>query len=241
MTPKSNIPENVIKELLQCLIPQPDESVISKFHTKCNESRRFVESKHSADSMTHSIHEPEDKVHISQIKALIKSNESRSKCTVNKQSFDLMEIYDFMDHKRCPILNGTKRARSRKFIKEGTVIGEYAVKYWMESALETLQTTRRYNEINEYAFASTVEVVIILEQIRYFQETNVDDGEKVRKPPRKKRQKNELPHTFKIVLDGHSVESEAMLCFIKDCRQTLEILQPAEDDRKHWNVEDVTP
>ena len=125
-----------------------------------------------------------------------------------------MEIYDVMDHPRCPILNGTKGARPRKFIKEGTVIGECAVKYWMESDLETLKTTRRYNEINEYAFALTVEVEIILEQIRYFQETNVDDGEKVRKPPRKKRHENEVPHTFKIVLDGHLVESKAMLCFI---------------------------
>ena len=239
VTQKSNIAENVIKGLLRCLIPQPDKSMISKFHSKCNELRRFVESKHSADSMSHNIHEPENKIHISRIKSYIKFNESSTKCTVNKQSSDLMEIYEVKDHQRCPILNGTKGARSRTFIREGTVIGDYAVKYWMESDLETLQTTRRYNEINKYAFDSAVNVEMTLQQIRYFQGTNVDDEEEVREPSNKKRKENEVPHTFKIVLDGHSVEPKGMLCFMNDCRQNLEILQPTEDDRAHLNVKFV--
>ena len=120
-------------------------------------------------------------------------------------------------------------SNSRKFIKGGTVIGDDEVEYCMESALEILQTTKLYNENNKYAFDSTVEVEIILEHILYFQGTNVDDGEEMSEPTRKKRQENEVPHTFKIVLDGHSVEPKGMLCFINDCRQNLEVLHLTVD------------
>ena len=109
------------------------------------------------------------------------------------------------------------------------MIGDDEVEYCMENTLKVLQTTKLYNEINTYPFASTVEVEIILEQILYFQGANVDDGEEMSEPTRKKRQENEVPHTFKIVLDGHSVEPQGMLCFINDCRQNLEVLNLTVD------------
>ena len=224
--------ERAIKELLQCWIPQLNQSKIAKCHSKCEELRLYVERGHPVGSLRHQ--KSKDKKYIPQIKAFIASN------MLSKQSSDLIEIYEVTDHQRCPKLNGTKGSRSTKFIKKGTVIGEYAVKCWMVSDLEILQSTKMYNEINKYAFDATVEVEMTLEQIQYFQRSGLDDIDNVRGPPRKKRKKNEVKHTFKIVLDGHSVEPKGMLCFMNDCRSNMEVLEPTEEDEKYWNCKFVT-
>ena len=259
---KSNkLYETAIRNMMKCLIPQPSTSLLSIFDKKCNSLRKFVEKQYDQQYLALKAEKDVDRKYLSSIRKYIEMNESADRKYHRVMIGDAVEYqsevigkYEVSDHPRVPSLNGDHGLKSRVFIPKHTVIGDYPGKYWIEHHLDVLARTHLYNKINRYGFNGQVVVKIAMDQVRYYESSQCDDlnGDSDRgfntdsnvdfhtEPPRKKRKKDEVKHTFRIVLDGHSVSSKGMLCFMNDCRSNMEVLEPTEEDEQYWNVAFVT-
>ena len=186
---------------------------MAPFYQRANELRQIVE-RQCSDHNTLTFEKEEHKVYEGYIKEYIEANDgkntsrdpivfnhrskSRRNSTVEElKQTEIMQEISIDSHSRIPMLVGQEGMVSSVAIGKGSVLGEYYSKYILSHHLNQLSGTKTYNEINKYAFDSTVyNVKLTREQLKYFLSTDINASIS-RKRGRESKQEDDMEPVHK--------------------------------------------
>lgn len=225
--------KSAITQIQKCFVIEHPKKYLSAAWAKCNELKRFVWNAHKLDSdeEKYVVHDIEHEKYLDRIREFIEINRNNQECNdqiiniyksnrkicnafkSNVKHSEILETYTISEHPRIDALNKEKALKTNQAIGAGTVIGEYTAKYILATDLDQLNGTDLFPQINEYAFNQSVDVRMTLEQIQYFQSSDIINSN-FNKTRKRKRGRNgydlthnntESPSSKKQKLNNHNI------------------------------------